>query len=61
MRLQLTVLPLITELGVGIVLPAASIDVPAAIVPALMTLERSVRTACASLTAPSTLSAPAPC
>ena len=42
-------------------LPLASIDALAAIPPAAMALARSVRSSLAMLTAPSTLSSPAPC
>ena len=61
MRDQLKATPLMVELLAGNALPLASIDVPALMLPALMTVARSVRRALASTTAPSTLSKPAPC
>ena len=61
MRLQLTLAPLITDIAIGRLLPGASIESPAAMLPARMAEARSVRTMLARRTAPSTFNKPAPC
>ena len=60
MRDQLKLVPLMVEDVAGIDLPVSSIVAPALIVPALIAVARSVRSALASTIAPSMLSAPAP-
>ena len=61
MRDQLKALPLMVDVAAGVALPGASIVPPALTVPALIAVARSVRNALTSVTAPSTLSRPAPC
>ena len=61
MRLQLKVWPLSVVDVIGIDLPLASRLAPAASVPASTALLTSVRSACASLTAPAMFNSPAPC